>query len=219
MDQPLNMDLSKTVVIDTFSEPWVGSRAEKVVRKPLEREKAESGRATSIVEFSPGASFPKHVHYNGEEILVLDGVFSDEIGDYPAGTYLRNPPGSSHAPKCDKGCRIFVKLEQFNPLDTQQVVKNIVFDDADKNSGSIKVMPLHQYESETTELIFWPSGQKFDLPRSDQGEEILVIKGVLSDDDESYSEGFWIRRPVSGLKNFCVEEDAILFVKTGHLRG
>jgi hypothetical protein len=30
----------------------------------------------------------------GEEILVLDGVFQDEQGSYPAGSWLRNPAGS-----------------------------------------------------------------------------------------------------------------------------
>ena len=33
---------------------------------------------------------------------MLDGVFQDESGDYPAGSYMRNPPGSGHRPGSDK---------------------------------------------------------------------------------------------------------------------
>ena len=60
-------------------------------RKLLEREEAERGRATSIVRYAAGAAFNTHEHPLGEEIFVLEGVFSDENGDYPAGTYIRNP--------------------------------------------------------------------------------------------------------------------------------
>jgi hypothetical protein len=48
---------------------------------------------------------------------VLDGVFQDEHGDYPAGSYVRNAPGTSHAPCSDVGCVILVKLWQFDPND------------------------------------------------------------------------------------------------------
>ena len=98
MNEMLNVDFSKQVVIRTSDMPWVASPAPGVERKLLAREGAESGHATSIVRYAPGAAFSRHMHPFGEEILVLDGVFSDENGDYPAGTYLRNPPGSGHAP-------------------------------------------------------------------------------------------------------------------------
>ena len=58
----------------------------------------ESGQVTSVVRYQPGATFPEHGHPEGEEILVLDGTFSDEHGDWPAGTYLLNPEGFHHAP-------------------------------------------------------------------------------------------------------------------------
>src|SRR3546814_12653849 len=54
-----------------------------------------------------------HGHPQGEGILVLDGVFSDEHGDYPAGTFLLNPAGFRHAPFSEDGCILFVKLCQF----------------------------------------------------------------------------------------------------------
>ena len=109
----LNMDFSKRVVVNTADEEWVASPRAGVWRKPLAREEAEQGHATSIVRYDAGASFSVHDHPLGEEILVLDGVFSDETGDYPAGTYLRNPEGFRHAPFSKEGCVILVKLHQF----------------------------------------------------------------------------------------------------------
>lgn len=77
----------------------------------------EVARATSIVRYAPESRFAEHIHELGEEFLVLEGMFSDEHGDYGAGTYVRNPPGSSHSPYTVDGCTIFVKLRQFDPAD------------------------------------------------------------------------------------------------------
>lgn len=97
------------------------SPADGVSRKPLEREAEESGHTTSFVRFEPGSYFSEHTHTQGEEIYVLEGVFSDEDGDYPAGTYLRNTPGSRHKPFTKQGCVLFVKLDQFQDGDDQHV--------------------------------------------------------------------------------------------------
>lgn len=118
----LNMDLSQRMVIETASQDWIVSPADGVARKPLERTQAESGHATSLVRFAPGSRFSRHSHPLGEEILVLEGVFSDEFADYPAGTYLRNPPGSAHSPFSEQGCTLLVKLDQFVAGDDQRVV-------------------------------------------------------------------------------------------------
>ena len=64
----------------------------------LDRIGDEVARATSIVRYAPGSSFARHEHAKGEEFLVLEGIFSDDSGDYPAGFYVRNPPGSGHTP-------------------------------------------------------------------------------------------------------------------------
>ncbi len=106
----LNMNFAERVVIEAAAQDWQPSPAAGVWRKPLAREYREQGHATSIVRYEPGSRFNTHPHPKGEEILVLEGVFSDETGDYPAGNYLRNPPGSSHAPFSEQGCIIFVKL-------------------------------------------------------------------------------------------------------------
>lgn len=215
--ESLNMDLSQRVVVETEQQAWQGSRADGVLRKPLEREQAESGRATSIVEFLPGASFPEHCHTMGEEILVLQGVFSDETGDYPAGTYFRNPPGSKHSPKSEAGCTLFVKLEHFAEEDTESVVIDTNNAGWSPGIGNLQVMSLHDYKGEHTALVYWPPGEKFQAHKHWGGEEIFVIKGEFIDEFGRYPAGTWIRSPHLSQHNPYVEQETIILVKTGHL--
>ena len=114
-DPMLNMNFDQKVVVNTNLQEWIRSPSPGVWRKPLAREDAESGHTTSIVRFDSGSYFSRHEHPLGEEILVLEGTFSDEHGDYGPGTYFRNPPGSGHSPFSKDGCMLFVKLEQFAP--------------------------------------------------------------------------------------------------------
>ena len=116
--EKLNHDLGEPVVVHSDTLLWTPSPQQGVERRFLERDGGEVARATSIVRYSPGCSFPEHVHHKGEEYLVLSGVFSDQTGDFAEGTYVRNPPGSRHAPFTREGCVIFVKLRQM--LDTEQ---------------------------------------------------------------------------------------------------
>ena len=117
----LNADFSKRVVVHAAQEPWVASPMPGVDRRMLDRIGDEVARATSIVRYAPGSAFSAHTHTGGEEFLVLEGVFQDEHGDYPAGTYVRNPPTSSHTPGAADGCTIFVKLWQFDLADRTEV--------------------------------------------------------------------------------------------------
>jgi anti-sigma factor ChrR (cupin superfamily) len=94
----LNADLSQRCVVDGNALAWQTSPSPLVHRRLLERDGGEIARATSIVRYDAGATFALHEHGLGEEILVLDGTLGDEFGDYGPGTYLKNPPGSSHAP-------------------------------------------------------------------------------------------------------------------------
>ena len=73
----LNMNFAERVVIDTTTLPWQPSPMAGVQRKPLSRSGAESGHATSLVCYAAGSNFRSHPHPGGEEILVLDGVFSE----------------------------------------------------------------------------------------------------------------------------------------------
>ena len=118
----INADFSQRVIEVSSQGRWVNSPESGVDRFMLDRIGDEVARATSIVRYAAGSSFARHTHAKGEEFLVLEGVFSDEHGDYPRGTYVRNPPGTGHSPFSVDGCRILVKLRQFNADDLKPLV-------------------------------------------------------------------------------------------------
>jgi anti-sigma factor ChrR (cupin superfamily) len=215
----INADFKQRVVIDTRQVSWQSSPVEGVDRITLDRIGEEVARASSIVRYAPGSSFTPHLHGAGEEILVLDGIFSDEHGDYPAGTYLRNPPNSSHAPRSEKGCTLFVKLRQFDPRDTATV--RVDTTSANWYPGLVRglsVMPLHEFEGVGTALVRWAPNTVFNPHMHPGGEEIFVLEGVFHDEHGSYSAGSWIRSPrYSKHAPFTKEEGALIYVKTGHL--
>lgn len=211
------MNMNEKVVIETLQAEWVNSPAKDVLRKPLEREAAESGHTTSIVKYQAGASFKTHSHPLGEEIFVLEGTFSDENGDYPAGTYLRNPPDSSHAPFSKEGCVIFVKLNQFHSKDDKLVRVNTNEAQWLPGHGGLKVMPLHDFQSSGTALVKWPANEKFAPHKHWGGEEILVLSGTFKDEHGEYPQGTWLRSPHLSSHFPFVDEETIILVKTGHL--
>ncbi|ALR94582.1 cupin domain-containing protein [Vibrio sp. B513a] len=213
----LNMDFSKRIVIDTAQQEWIASPSKGVWRKPLEREAKESGHTTSVVKYEPNSQFSTHPHPQGEEILVLEGVFSDEYGDYPAGTYLRNPPGSQHAPFSKEGCVILVKLNQFESEDLETVRINTNQASWQSGVGGLQVMPLHNFEHEHVALVKWPKGEKFQPHRHFGGEEIFVLSGELRDELGTYPALSWIRSPHMSEHFPFVEQETIIWVKTGHL--
>src|SRR5205085_9530772 len=128
----INADFSERAVVHACNVDWIRSPMPGVERKLLDRVGDEVARATFIVRYAPGSAFSAHTHGGGEEFLVLDGTFQDEHGDYPLGSYLRNPPTSRHTPGSRSGCTLFVKLYQFDPADRTHV--NV-------NANSIDAMP------------------------------------------------------------------------------
>ncbi|WP_338517051.1 cupin domain-containing protein [Alteromonas gracilis] len=213
----LNMNFDIRLAIETQSESWQASPSSTVWRKPLEREAKESGHTTSVVKYEAGASFKQHSHPLGEEIFVLEGVFSDEHGDYPAGTYIRNPPGSKHSPFSKEGCVILVKLNQFDKRDLEEVRVNTNTTPWLQGQGGLQVMPLHQFENESVALVKWPANEVFKPHRHFGGEEIFVLSGTFKDEHGSYPQGTWLRSPHMSQHHPFVEEETVILVKTGHL--
>ncbi len=213
----LNMDFEQRIVIQTNQMDWQSSPSELVFRKALARANQESGHATSLVKYSKGSSFNKHEHPNGEEILVLDGVFSDEKGDYPKGTYIRNPPGTSHSPFSEEGCTLLVKLSQFEKTDKQQIIIDTLKTSWQQGIGGLQVMPLHTHIHENTALVMWPKNEQFHTHNHFGGEEIYVISGQFQDQFGIYPKGTWIRSPHNSQHTVFVEEKTLIWVKTGHI--
>ena len=214
-----NSDFTKKAVIQTNDLDWVPSPAAGVSRIFLDRIGDEVARATSIVRYEPNAFFDAHTHDGGEEIFVLDGVFSDEGGDHPAGTYIRNPPESKHTPYSKEGCVLFVKLRQFHSEDMSTI--RIDTNAATWYQGlvpGLSVMPLHEFDGVGTALVKWAPDTIFNPHVHPGGEEIFVLQGVFHDEHGSYPTGTWIRSPrYSKHAPFTKSEGALIYVKTGHL--
>ena len=213
----LHSDYRQRVVLNHHTLPWVPSPEPGVERRLLDRRGDELARATSIVRYQPGSRFSAHTHDRGEEIFVLEGVFSDDTGDYPAGTYLMNPPGSSHAPFSESGCTLFVKLRHLGP---DQVEREVVdTHTAPWHQGMVAgltVMPLMRQGSGST-LVRWAPETCFTPHRHYGGEEILVVDGVFEDEHGRYPAGSWIRSPHMSAHQPFSKEGCTIFVKTGHL--
>ena len=213
----LNMQFDKTVIVNTAEMEWEASPMAGVWRKPLAREAAEHGHTTSVARYDANSHFSSHPHPKGEEIFVLDGVFSDENGDYPAGTYIRNPPGSSHSPFSEQGCELLVKLDQFDPLDDISLRIDTNSTAWLPGENDVRVMPLHYYETEMVALYKWPAGARYDQHQHFGGEEVFVLSGTLFDEYGEYPAGTWIRYPHNSEHYPYVEEETVIWIKTGHL--
>lgn len=214
----LNANLQERVVIHAEDIPWKDSPMAGVQRRMLERDGEEVARATTIVRYAPGSYFSAHTHGGGEEFLVLEGIFSDEHGDYEPGTYVRNPVGSSHTPHSKDGCTILVKLWQMNPEDRQQIA--IATSQGEWMPGlvpGLQVMSLHSYKTEQIALVKWEPGTEFQEHRHFGGEEIFVIDGVFEDEYGSYPKGTWLRNPPDSTHKPFSREGCLIYVKTGHL--
>ncbi|MFM2041484.1 MAG: hypothetical protein RLY86_60 [Pseudomonadota bacterium] len=214
----INSDPAIRVVLPPGTVPWVPSPLPGVDRQMLDRIGAEVARATSIVRYAAGSRFDRHDHALGEEFLVLDGVFADEHGIYPAGTYVRNPPGSSHAPWSGEGCTLFVKLRQFDPDDTSRIV--IDTRTTAWHPGlvpGLSVMPLHSFGTEGVALVRWAPGTVFNPHTHVGGEEILVLAGEFADEQGRYPAGTWLRNPPGSRHRPFSETGCTIYVKTGHL--
>lgn len=214
----LNANHAQRCVVNSLDLDWQDSPLPGVQRRMLERDGQEVARATSVVRYAPGARFDRHEHPLGEEILVLEGTFCDDSGEYPAGTYLRNPPGSAHAPFSPQGCTLLVKLRHMLPHDTASV--RIATRQAAWHPGlvpGLSVMPLHQFEGEHTALVRWAPGTFFNPHRHYGGEEIFVVEGVFEDEHGRYSQGTWLRSPHLSQHQPFSREGCLIWVKTGHL--
>lgn len=216
----LNSDFSQRVVVGPQDYRWVPSPLPGVDRMMLDRIGDEVARATSLVRYAPNSEFSPHTHVGGEEFFVLEGVFSDEHADYPAGSYVRNPIGTRHTPRVgDQGATIFVKLMQFTDADQKQFAL-----DTKRQSwhpglvDGLEVMPLHEFEGEHVALVKWAPFTQFQGHQHWGGEEIFVLNGTFYDEHGVYPEGSWLRSPhLSQHTPYTKEDGALIYVKTGHL--
>ncbi|NOD75122.1 MULTISPECIES: cupin domain-containing protein [unclassified Ruegeria] len=204
----INADFTKRVAVHFDQTEWVASPAAGVERKMLDRIGEEVARATTIVRFAPGSAFSAHTHDGGEEYLVLDGVFQDETGDFPVGSYVRNPPTSSHTPSAAQGATILVKLHQFDPQDRTEVHKSV--------NGEAD-LHLFKDDHEDVHVQSWAAWEKIELDAG-EGMEAFVIAGGFSEGGEHFAKWDWLRLPPGTRTQAIAGPDgARVWTKSGHL--
>src|ERR1043165_140236 len=193
----LNADFTKRVVVHAAQQSWIASPMAGVERRMLDRIGDEVARATSIVRYAPDSHFSPHVHDEGEEFLVLDGVFEDEHGKFPAGSYIRNPPQSRHTPGSTDGCTIFVKLRQFDPADRTAVrldTNDLPMVDVPGRPG-VKASTLFHDRREDVRLEQWSAGAAVVLA-PEGGLEVLVLEGSFQSAAQMFQRQSWLRLPI-----------------------
>lgn len=212
----LNNDFSQRVVVRSDDLHWQASPMAGVERRMLDRIGGEVARATTIVRYAPDSSFSAHTHTGGEEFVVLDGVFQDEHGDYPTGTYVRNPPTSRHIPGSAGGCTIFVKLWQFDLTDRTQIRMEMGSDMVDAGQG-VRRQVLHVDAREEVTFETWAPGTSItrEVPG---GAEVLILSGSMTEQGEELPARAWLRLPDgANLTAIAGAAGATVWIKTGHL--
>lgn len=213
----VNSDFSQPATVAGDDYHWVASPQSGVERVMLDRLGGEKARATSIVRYAPRSCFPRHFHPGGEEVFVLSGTFSEDGNHYPAGYYLRNPPGSSHQPSSYEGAVIFVKLWQMKADESASIRIDTRDPDTWRHEGGRAVCPLFENDHEQVRLERLSAGQAV-FSHTDAEVEVLVIEGQISTQDQSLGQGSWVRLPAGGHPVITSGvEGAMLFIKTGHL--
>jgi anti-sigma factor ChrR (cupin superfamily) len=214
----INGNFAARVAVDTAAMDWSPSPSGTVWRKRVHLVgPAESGQVTSVVRYEPRSTFHVHDHPDGEEILVLDGIFSDERGDWPAGTYLLNPEGFRHAPFSRDGCVLFVKLRQFPGRAREHVAirtESLPWSPARKG---VDVRPLYSQQGfeDSMRLERWEPGAQLGRVTYPAGAELFVIDGSFAEAGATHARGAWLRFPRGASHSPSTSDGCVLYIKEG----
>jgi anti-sigma factor ChrR (cupin superfamily) len=221
MTEAINGDLSIRAAADTTRMAWAPSPSGSVWRKRVHLVgPAESGQVTSVVRYEPHSKFPAHDHPDGEEILVLEGVFSDEHGDWPAGTFLLNPEGFRHAPFSESGCVLFVKLRQFPGRERRHVVvdtNKLAWQPSSIPGVACKALYQQPGFSDLMRLERWSARVDLGVMSYEQGAELFILEGEFADEAAAYSSGCWLRLPAGAEHHPRSDAGCTLYIKRAGL--
>ncbi len=204
----MNSDYEQRIPLDTKTLEWQTIENKNIFKKVLSfKDEAE----TAFVKMKKNTILNRHSKINSVELLVLEGTYINEFGEFREGAYLRLPKEDESFVKTTEGCTIFRKINYFN--DEYKVIIDTQSSPWLSGQGNLEVIPLYEH----TALVKWPKGERFIPHKHWGGEEILVLKGVFMDEHGTYPKGYWIRSPHLSQHYPYVEEETIIFVKTGHL--
>ena len=204
----MNDNYETRVLINTNDLEWENTQNKGIYKKLLSKKEDEE---TSILKIEESSKLNNNSKINSVEIFVLEGIYKNEFGEFKSGTYLNLPNENEAFISSNTGCVIFRKEN------CDKGVENIIIDTNStpwlKGQGNLEVMPLYTQ----TALVKWPQNERFIPHKHWGGEEIFVLKGRFMDEYGIYPESSWIRSPHLSTHFPFVEEETIIFVKTGHL--
>lgn len=204
----MNDNYETRVLINTNDLEWENTQNKGIYKKLLSKKEDEE---TSILKIEESSKLNNNSKINSVEIFVLEGIYKNEFGEFKSGTYLNLPNENEAFISSNTGCVIFRKEN------CDKGVENIIIDTNStpwlKGQGNLEVMPLYTQ----TALVKWPQNERFIPHKHWGGEEIFVLKGRFMDEHGIYPKGSWIRSPHLSTHFPFVEEETIIFVKTGHL--
>ncbi len=222
---PINANFDINVAITNPLDELVVSESDAAYEFVLERDSERSARLSSIIRVPKNAEFATGKNHTNVELLILQGscrrldhnqTNGEHAPLYIAGSYLRFPV----IPRLvsDSGCLLFAKYNQFLPND----VGERIIDTLDNQkwlpgpADGITIRPLHVFDTESIMLLRWQHACEFRPMLDPQGEEILVIEGLLQNKDKLYRPYSWIRNPVRDWRDWHGASDTLLFYKSGH---
>ncbi len=204
----MNDNYETRALINTNDLEWENTQNKGIYKKLLSKKENEK---TSILKIEENSKLNNDSKINSVEIFVLEGVYKNEFGEFKSGTYLNLPNENEAFVTSSSGCVIFRKEN------CDKGIENIIIDTNStpwlKGQGNLEVMPLYTQ----TALVKWPQNERFIPHKHWGGEEIFVLKGRFMDEYGIYPESSWIRSPHLSTHFPFVEEETIIFVKTGHL--
>ena len=204
----MNDNYETRALINTNDLEWENTQNKGIYKKLLSKKEDEE---TSILKIEESSKLNNNSKINSVEIFVLEGIYKNEFGEFKSGTYLNLPNENEAFVSSNTGCVIFRKEN------CDKGVENIIIDTNStpwlKGQGNLEVMPLFTQ----TALVKWPQNERFIPHKHWGGEEIFVLKGRFMDEYGIYPKGSWIRSPHLSTHFPFVEEETIIFVKTGHL--
>ena len=204
----LNENYDKSISIDTSVQIWKINEELNYKEKLLS---IDNDKKTSILELDKNSKLSMNPSVKPVEIFVLEGIYSNEFGDFGKGTYLNMPKENQEKVNCKSTCKIFRK-ENYS-THYEKVIIDTTKQEWLQGQGNLQVMPL----IEGTALVFWPKDEVFIEHKHWGGEEIYVLNGIFMDEHGEFGKDSWVRNHHLSVHHPFVKEETVIFVKTGHI--
>ncbi len=202
----VNNNFSVSVVVETDPQELQSRVLLESLRSPR--------RITALHRLSSGETFTTSA--NGSELLIVEGECHHDDQYLSSGHYLRIHQSTTIS--TDSGCIMFEKTDQYLQGDTG---KRIIDTTTPRQwlpgpVDGVTICPLHVYDSESIMLLKWNRACEFRPNLDPQGEELLVLSGLLQNRDQLYKPLTWLRNPVEDWHSWHGASDTLVYYKSGH---